>query len=121
MYYMHGCPYGGCAVYFRNALSSSISHIKVKLAGGRILLVVCVYLPFDDSHASDALKFGEVLGELEAFLYTRYYDLLDVVGDTRGQSILRLSDQGVTEIYNTRTSGVCTTQWAERIVIQLCM
>ena len=82
---------------------------------------MCVYLPFDDGHASDALRFGEVLGELEAFLYTQYYDLLDVVGDTRGQSILRLSDQGVTEIYNTRTSGVCTTQWAERIVIQLCM
>ena len=127
----NGRPYGGCAVYFRNTLSSSISHcqivsrrfcgIKVKLAGGHIFLVVCIYLPFDDGHASDALKFGEVLGELEAFLYTRYYDLLDVVGDTRGQSILRLSDQGVTEIYNTRTSGVCTMQWAERIVIQLCM
>jgi len=31
-------------------------------------LVVCVYLPFDDGHASDVLKFGEVLGELDAFL-----------------------------------------------------
>ena len=49
--------YGGCAAYFRNTLSSSISHcqivsrrfcgIKVKLAGGHIFLVVCVYLPFD--------------------------------------------------------------------------
>lgn len=73
----NGRPYGGCAVYFRNTLSSSISHcqivsrrfcgIKVKLAGGHILLVVCVYLLFDDGHALDALKFGEVLGELEAF------------------------------------------------------
>ena len=52
--------------------------IKVKPAGGRILLVVCVYLPFD---ASDSLKFGEVLCELEAFLNTQYYDLLAVVGD----------------------------------------
>ena len=43
--------------------------------------MVCVYLPFDDGHASDALKFGEVLGELEAFLYTHYYDLLAVVRD----------------------------------------
>jgi len=88
---IHGRPYGGCAIYFRTTLSSSISHcqivsrrfcgIKVKLAGGRILLVVCVYLPFDDGHASDVLKFGEVLGELEAFLYTQSYDLLAVVGD----------------------------------------
>ena len=31
--------------------------------------MVCVYLPFDDGHGSDVLKFGEVLGELEAFLY----------------------------------------------------
>ena len=86
----NGRPYGGCAVYFRNTLSSSISHcqivsrrfcgIKVKLAGGHIFLVVCIYLPFDDGHASDALKFGEVLGELEAFLHTQYYDLLVVVG-----------------------------------------
>ena len=52
----------------------------MKLAGGHIFLVVCIYLPFDDGHASDALKFGEVLGELEAFLYTQYYDLLVVVG-----------------------------------------
>ena len=73
----NGRPYGGCAVYFRNTLSSSISHcqivsrrfcgIKVKLAGGHIYLVVCVYLPFDDGHASDTLKFGEVLGELRLF------------------------------------------------------
>ena len=48
---------------------------------GASFLVVCVYLPFDDGHASDTLKFGEVLGELEAFLYTQYYDLLAVVGD----------------------------------------
>ena len=51
---IHGRPYGGCAVYFRNTLSSSISHcqivsrrfcgIKVKLAGGCILFVVCVYI-----------------------------------------------------------------------------
>ena len=40
---------------------------------------MCIYLPFDDGHASDALRFGEVLGELEAYLYT--YDLLAVVGD----------------------------------------
>ena len=53
--------------------------IKVKLAGGRILLVVCVYLLFNDGHASDSLKFGEVICELEAFLNTQYYDLL--VGD----------------------------------------
>ena len=69
----NGRPYGGCAA----SLSSSISHcqivsrrfcgIKVKLAGGHIYLVVCVYLPFDDGHASDALKFGEVLGELRLF------------------------------------------------------
>ena len=70
---IHGRPYGGCAAYFRNTLSSSISHcqivsrrfcgIKVKLAGVHILFVVCVYLPFADGHALDALKFGEVLGE----------------------------------------------------------
>ena len=44
---IHGHPYGGCVVYFRNTLSSSISNcqvvsrrfcgIKVKLDGGRIL------------------------------------------------------------------------------------
>ena len=88
---IHGRPYGGCAVYVRNTLSSSISHcqvvsrrfcgIKVKLAGGRILLVVCAYLPFDNGHASDSLKFSEVLCELEAFLSTQCYDLLAVVGD----------------------------------------
>ena len=82
---LHGRHYGGCAVYVRNTLSSSVSHcqvvswrfcgIKVKLAGGRILLVVCVYLPFDDGHASDSLKFCEVLCELVAFLNTQYYDL----------------------------------------------
>ena len=55
--------------------------IKVKLAGGCILFVVCVYLLFDDDHALDTLKFSEVLGELEAFLYTQYYDLLAVVGN----------------------------------------
>ena len=85
---IHGHPYGGRAAYFRNTLSSSISHcqivsrrfcgIKVKLAGGHIFLVVCIYLPFADGHALDALKFGELLGELEAFLYTQYYDLLAV-------------------------------------------
>ena len=72
-------------VLFRN---TSISHcqvvsrrfcgIKVKLTGGCILLVVCVHLPFDDGHASDSLKFGEVLCE---FLNIQYYDLLAVVGD----------------------------------------
>ena len=40
---------------------------------------MCVYLLFDDGHALDALKFSEVLGELEAFLYTQYYDVLAVV------------------------------------------
>ena len=65
----------------RQAVSRRFCGIKVKLAGGRILLVVCVYLPFDDGHASDVLKFGEVLGELEAFLYPQSYDLLAVVGD----------------------------------------
>ena len=64
---IHGRTYGGYAIYSRNTLSSSISHcqvvsrrfcgIKVKLAGGHIFLVMCVYLA-DDGHASDALKFG---------------------------------------------------------------
>ena len=91
---IRGPPYGGCAVYVRNTLSSSVSHcqvvsrifcgIKDKLAGGRTLLVVCVYTPFDDGHAFDSLKFCEVLCELEAFLNTQYYDLLVVVGDFNG-------------------------------------
>ena len=86
---IHGRPYGGCSVYVRNTMSSSVSHcevvsrrfcgIKVKLAGGRILLVVCRYLPFDDGHGSALFKFCEVLCELEAFLNTHYYDLLAVV------------------------------------------
>lgn len=80
---IHGRPYGGCAVYFRNTLFSSISHCQIVSRRfwlvGASFFVVCVYLLFDDGHALDALKFSEVLGELEAFLYTQYYDVLAVV------------------------------------------
>ena len=64
---IYGRTYGRYAIYSRNILSSCISHcqvvsrrfcgIKVKLAGGCIFLVMCVYLD-DDGHVSDALKFG---------------------------------------------------------------
>ena len=86
---IYGRPYGGRAAYFRNTLSSSISHcqivsrrfcgIKVKLAGGHILYVVRVYLPFDDGHASDALK---CLVNWRLFCTLSIsYDLLAVVGN----------------------------------------
>ena len=53
-----GCSYGGCAIYCRNQLSVSFSPCpvvskrfcsgEILLADGRLLLLVCVYFPYDN-------------------------------------------------------------------------
>ena len=54
---------------------------EILLADGHLLLLVCVYFPYDNGLAEDIYKFGAVLSELEGFLESRKYDLLAVVGD----------------------------------------
>ena len=72
-----GRPYSGCAIYCCNQLSASFSPCPVAserfcsgelaLADGRLLLLVCVYFPYDNGLADDIYKFGAVLSELESF------------------------------------------------------
>ena len=86
-----GRPYGGCAILYRNWLSTCFSPCpkvsrsfcagEISLVDGRLLLLVCLYLPYDDGMVSDAYKFVEVLGELQGFLDSRHFDLLSIVGD----------------------------------------
>ncbi len=55
--YVTGRPYGGCAIFYRQELSSQISvcqvssrrfcAIRLNLCDARTLLLICVYLPWD--------------------------------------------------------------------------
>ena len=45
------------------------------------LLLVCVYLPFDNGLYSGHFEFQETLDQLEGFIDSQDYDMLAVVGD----------------------------------------
>ena len=47
----------------------------------RTLLLVCVYLPFDNGLYSGHFEFQETLDQLEGFIDSQDYDMLAVVGD----------------------------------------
>ena len=88
--FIRGRPFGGCAIAFRKSLSSMVSvrqvsssrfcaiHVK---SDCQTLLLVCVYMPFDNGLTSGHLEFQEALGELEGFLDAQDFDSLAVVGD----------------------------------------
>lgn len=86
-----GRPYGGCAIFYRQDLTSKISicqvssrrfcAIRLKMCDSETLLLVCVYLPYDTGLTSVNQEYIETLGELVGFLDSQEYDDLAIVGD----------------------------------------
>lgn len=89
--YLLGRPYGGCAIFYRQDLSSKISMcqvssrrfcaIRLKISDSETLLLICVYLPYDTGLSSGNQEYLETLSELEGFLDSQDYDALAIVGD----------------------------------------
>ena len=71
-----GHPHGGCAIYCCNRLYVSFSPSpivskrscsgEIALADSHLLLLVCVYFPYDNNLADDIYIFGAVLSEFES-------------------------------------------------------
>jgi len=88
---LQGRPYGGCAILFRKSLIGSISMVStnskrfcaIRLSDqtGRILLIICVYLPTDYGTSFSHDEFLFVLGELEGFIHSESFDSLLIAGD----------------------------------------
>ena len=86
-----GRPYGGCAIFYRKSLHSSVVQynspssrfcaISIRDDSNLITLLVCVYLP--TNYGSDASndEFLYTLGELEGFIESQQFDRLVVAGD----------------------------------------
>ncbi len=88
---IRGRPYSGCAIYYRKNFAVSIAvcqvtskrfcSIRINLANDLSMLLVCVYMPYDNGLPSGEVEFCSMLGELEGFLDTQRYDYLAVIGD----------------------------------------
>ena len=86
-----GRPFGGNAIFFRKSFSSLISvcHVSFRrfcalyftMPDCLTLLLVCVYLPFDNGLYPGHFEFQETLDQLEGFIDSQDYDMLAVVGD----------------------------------------
>ena len=89
--FVRGRPFAGCAIFFRKSFSSLISvcHVSSRrfcalrftIPDCLTLLLVCVYLPFNNGLYSGHFEFQETLHELEGFIDSQDYDMLAVVGD----------------------------------------
>ena len=55
--------------------------IRLSDQTGRILLIICVYLPTDYGTSSSHDEFLFVLGELEGFIHSESFDSLLIAGD----------------------------------------
>ena len=87
---LHGRPFGGCAILYRQCLISSITQLKtgsnrfcaVKIDFcGCTCLLVNVYLPTDYRSVASSALFKDTLGELAGFVSATSYDFVVVVGD----------------------------------------
>ena len=80
--------FGGCAIFFRKSFSSLISvcHVSFRrfcalyftMPDCLTLLLVCVYLPFDNGLYSGHFEFQETLDQLEGFIDSQDYAMLAV-------------------------------------------
>ena len=87
--FLHGRPYGGCAILYRKSLCSSITPLfcdsdrfcAIKLYDScGISVLVCVYMP-SQSHSLCFDEYLGTLGELEGFLEFHKCDVNLLVGD----------------------------------------
>ncbi len=88
MQLLRGCPYGGCAIFFRKSLINHVTMVNmhsdrvcaVILQGSYSYVFINVYLPTEYSNSQSYSDYLATLGELEGFIDSQSFSHMASLG-----------------------------------------
>ena len=84
---LSGRPFGGCGILYRKSLSSVVRRLFTDskrlcaISIPFVILLICVYLPTDNSTAASHSAFSESLCELHGLILAEHFDNIIIAGD----------------------------------------